>query len=74
MDAYGVVEVGGGSLSVVGLILYALILLVVGFLSYGFAQEYKKGARVPVFLLMFSAITTLFTIFLAHMGWWIYAT
>lgn len=74
MDAYGVIGFGGGSLSVVGLILYTLILLVVGFLSYGFAQDYKIGVRVPIFLLMFSSIATLFTLFLAHMGWWIYAT
>ena len=68
------IEVGAGNLSLVGLFLYVLILLVVGFLSYGFAQDYKKGSRVPIFLLMFSSIATLFTLFLSYMGWWIYAT
>ena len=73
MDGYGVIELGGGLLSIPGLILIIIAELLFLFLTYGFSKEYLKEYRVPGFLLMFCSMSTLFIFMLSFMGWWIYA-
>jgi membrane-associated HD superfamily phosphohydrolase len=74
MTEYGVVSIGNGYLSIPGLILILAIEIIILFLSYGYSYEYPKQYKVPVFLLMFCSISTLFIFMLSFMGWWIYAT
>ena len=74
MDAYGVVQFGNGYLSILGLILIVIIELIFISVTYGYSRGYSKENRLPVFLLMFCSISTLFIFMLTYMGWWIYAT
>lgn len=74
MDDYGVVPFGDGYLSILGLILITIIELLFVFVTYGYSKGYLKENQLPVFLLMFCSISTLFIFMLSYMGWWIYAT
>ena len=74
MNEYGVIQFGAGYLSIPGLVLITIIEVLILLLTYGFSMEYLKQYRLPVFLLMFLSMSTLFIFMLSFMGWWIYAT
>ena len=74
MNEYGVIQFGEGYLSIAGLVLITIIEVLILLLTYGFSMEYLKQYRLPVFLLMFLSMSTLFIFMLSFMGWWIYAT
>jgi len=74
VNEYGVIQFGAGYLSIPGLVLITIIEVLILLLTYGFSMEYLKQYRLPVFLLMFLSMSTLFIFMLSFMGWWIYAT
>ena len=74
MNDYGVILFGAGYLSIPGLVLIVIAELLFALLTYGFSMEYLKQYRLPVFLLMFLSMSTLFIFMLSFVGWWIYAT
>lgn len=60
-------------LSIPVLLFVVVVELLIVLFIHAYVQDYEKESRVPVFLFLVSALSTLFYLFLVGTGWFIYA-